>query len=151
MTVSGVRAMRDSGPRGEGERREAARQRKRWLIVAGLFAIGVASGYSAGHYNVEPEAVPGAWAWSPAVALALAGIYLVASIGGTFLMNAVLDEVDRQRSYKAMNVAGTALIVVYPAWYMLWRGGLAVEPIHWALFALFGLSLALATLWYRFR
>lgn len=151
MTVSGARAMRDRAPLGEGERREAARRRKRWLIVAGLFAIGVVSGYSAGHYNVEPQALPSAWAWSPTVAAILAGVYLIASVAGSFLMNAVLDEVDRQRGYKAMSFAGTALIVVYPAWYMLWRGGLAAEPAHWMLFVLFWLSIALATLWYRFR
>jgi hypothetical protein len=126
-------------------------RRKRWLIVAGLFAVGVIAGYSAGHYNSEPEAVPGAWAWSPTIAAILAGIYLMACIGGSFLLNAVLDEVDRQRGHKAMSFAGNVLIAVYPTWYMLWRGGLAVEPIHWMLFALFWLSLALATLWYRYR
>jgi hypothetical protein len=66
-------------------------------------------------------------------------------------MNRVMDEVDRQRGYKAASFAGTVLIVVYPAWYFLWRGGLVVEPIHWLLFGLFWLSLAFATLWYRFR
>jgi hypothetical protein len=151
MTVSGARAMRDSAPLGEGERREAARRRKRWLIVAGLLGIGIASGYSAGHYDSGADAVTGPAAWPPAVAVGLAGIYLIASIGGSFLVNAVLDEVERKRGHMAMSFAGNALIVIYPAWYILWRGGLAVEPIHWVLFASFWLSLALATLWFRFR
>jgi hypothetical protein len=143
--------MRDKAPLGEGERREAAQRRRRWLIVAGLIGVGIVSGYSAGHYNEAARAVAGPAAWSPAVAAVLAGIYLIASIAGSFLMNSVLDEVDRQRGYKAMSFAGTALIVAYPVWYMLWRGSLAVEPDHWILFVGFWLSLALATLWYRFR
>lgn len=151
MTVSGVRAMRDSAPLGEGERREAAQRRKRWLIVAGLFAIGVVAGYLAGERNDGWPAVIGPATWPPAVAAALAAVYLLASVGGSFLMNNVLDEVDRQRGYKAMSFAGTALIIVYPTWFLLWRGGLVVEPIHWILFAFFWASMALATLWYRFR
>jgi hypothetical protein len=30
-------------------------------------------------------------------------------------------------------------------------GGFVAEPVHWMLFVLFWLSLALAALWYRFR
>jgi hypothetical protein len=144
--------MRDSAPRGEGERRESAQRRKRWLIVAGLLGTGIVAGYLTGHQSGGgTTAVLGPPNWPPAVAAALAAVYLLASVVGTFLMNAVLDEVDRQRGHKAMSFAGTALIIVYPTWFFLWRGGLAVEPIHWMLFAFFWLSMALATLWYRYR
>jgi hypothetical protein len=85
------------------------------------------------------------------VAAALAGIYLIAVIGGGILLNTVMDEVERQRGYKAVSFAGTVLMVVYPTWFLLWRGSFVAEPVHWMLFLLFWLSLALATLWYRFR
>jgi hypothetical protein len=151
MTAPGARAMRDRAQAGEGEGREAAQRRRRWLIVGGLIATGVVAGYLTGDRNDGWAAMLGPPSWSPAVAAALASIYLIASIVGSFLMNGVLDEVDRQRGHKAMSFAGTALVIVYPTWYFLWRGGLAAEPVHWMLFAFFWLSLVLATLWYRFR
>jgi hypothetical protein len=143
--------MRDSVPHGEGERREAARRRKRWLIVAGLAIVGIVPGFYMGYQDGSAMAQSRPSLWPPAVAAALAAVYLLAVIGGGVLMNTVMDELERQRGYKAVSFAGTALMVVYPTWFLLWRGGLVPEPVHWILFILFWLNLALATLWYRFR
>ena len=151
MTVSGGRAMRADAPRGEGERREAARRRKRWLIVAALALVGVVPGFYMGYQDGAAMAQSRPSVWSPTVAALLAGVYLVAVIGGGLLMSKVMDEVERQRGYKAVSFAGTVLMVIYPTWFLLWRGGFVPEPVHWMLFVLFWLSLALATLWYRFR
>jgi hypothetical protein len=65
MTVLGARAVRDSVTRGEGERREAAQRRKRWLIVAGLLAIGAVTGYYAGHRDGAAAAMNGPGGWPP--------------------------------------------------------------------------------------
>ena len=151
MTVSGARAMRADAPRGEGERREAARRRKRWMIVAALALVGVVPGFYMGYQDGAALARSEPLAWPPAVAAALAGVYLLAVIGGGLLMSKVMDEVERQRGYKAVSFAGAALMVVYPTWFLLWKGGFVPEPVHWMLFVLFWLSLALASLWYRFR
>ena len=151
MTASGVRAMRDDAPRGEGERREAARRRKRWWIVAALALIGVVPGFYIGFQHGAAAAQSQPLVWSPTVAALLAGLYLVAVAGGAVLLNGVMDEVERQRGYKAVSFAGAALMVVYPTWFLLWCGGFVPEPVHWMLFVLFWLSLALATLYYRFR
>lgn len=151
MTASRARAMRADAPRGEGERREAARRRKRWLIVAALALVGVVPGFYLGYQDGAAMAQSRPLEWPPALAAGLAGVYLLAVFGGGFLMSKVMDEVERQRGYKAVSFAGAALMVVYPTWFLLWRGGFVTEPVHWMLFALFWLSLALATLWYRFR
>jgi hypothetical protein len=143
--------MRADAPLGEGERREAARRRKRWLIVAALALVGVVPGFYMGYQDGAAMAQSRPLVWPPAVAATLAGIYLLAVIGGGLLMSKVMDEVERQRGYKAVSFAGTALMIVYPVWFLLWRGGFVPEPVHWMLFVLFWLSLALATLWYRFR
>jgi hypothetical protein len=143
--------MRTDAPRGEGERREAARRRKRWLIVAVLAGIGFFPGLYVGFQHGAAAAQSRPLVWSPTVAALLAGLYLVAVAGGAFLMNSVMDEVERQRGYKAVSFAGAALMVVYPTWFLLWKGGFVAEPVHWMLFVLFWLSLALASLWYRFR
>ena len=151
MTVSGVRPMRGEAPAGEGERREAARRRKRWLIVSALAAIGFVPGLYVGFQHGAAAAQGEMPVWSPTFAAALAGLYLAALLVGTLLLNSVMDEVERQRGYKAVSFAGAALMVVYPTWFLLWKGGFVAEPVHWVLFVLFWLSLALASLWYRFR
>lgn len=151
MTVLGGRAMRDSIPRGEGERHEAARRRKRWLIVAALAVAGIVPGFYLGYQDGAALAESRTAIWSPTLVAALAGLYLLAVVGGGILLNKVADELDRQRGYKAVSFAGTALMIVYPVWYLLWRGDLVPEPVHWMLFLLFWLSLALASLYYRFR
>jgi Na+-driven multidrug efflux pump len=150
MTVSGARAMRDSA-RGEGERREAARQRRKWLIVSVLFALGLFTGFYMGYQDGAAAALGRPAAWSPTVAALLAAAYLAALLIGGILMNGVMDEEERQRAYRAVSFAGTVLIVVYPTWFLLWKGGFVTEPVHWVVFVLFWLSLALASLWYRFR
>lgn len=151
MTVSGARPMRDDAPLGEGERREAARRRKRWWIVAALAGVGFVPGLYIGFQQGAAAAQDQPLIWSPTVAALLAGLYLVAVAGGGLLMNSVMDEIERQRGYKAVSFAGAALMVVYPTWFLLWKGGFVPEPVHWMLFVLFWLSLALASLWYRFR
>lgn len=151
MTVSGARAMRDSVPRGEGERRDAARRRKKWLIVAALAVAGAVPGFYVGVQYGQAAAESRPVVWSPTFALVFAALYLTAVIGGGLLLGRYVDEVERQRSYQAVSFAGLALMVVYPTWFLLWKGGFVPEPIHWVLFVVFWLSLALASLWYRLR
>lgn len=151
MTVSGGPAMRADVPRGEGERREAARRRKRGLIVGALFAAGLITGFYMGQTDGGAMIDGRAGGLPPAAAAALAALYLTAIIGGSLLLNGVMDEVERQRSYKAVSFAGAVLILVYPTWFVLWKGGFVGEPIHWVVFILFWLSLALSSLFYRFR
>ena len=151
MTVSGTRAMRDSAPRGEGERHEAARRRKRRLIVSALAVAGFIPGLYLGYNDGAALAESRPAVWSPALSLGLVGLYLAAVIGGGVLLGKAADEVERLNGYKAASFAGMALMVVYPVWFLLWRGGFVPEPVHWMLFLLFWLSLALASLYYRFR
>ena len=151
MTVSGGRAMRDSAPRGEGERHEAERRRRRWMIVSALAVAGFIPGLYLGYNDGAALAESRSPVWPPALSLGLACLYLVAVIGGGLVLSKVTDEVERLNGYKAASFAGMALMVVYPVWFLLWRGGFVAEPVHWMLFLLFWLSLALASLYYRFR
>ena len=151
MTVSGARAMHDDAPLGEGERRDSARRRKRWLIIAAIAVLGGVPAYYAGYQDGAALAQNRPLTWSPTLAAVLAGLYLVVMIGGSLLLHTVTDELERQRGYKAASLAGLILMLVYPTWFLLWRGGFVPEPVHWMLFVLFWLSLALASLYYRFR
>jgi hypothetical protein len=143
--------MRDSAPRGEGERRDSARRRKRWVIIVALAVAGFVPGLYLGYNDGAALAESRPAVWTPMLSLGLIALYLAAIIGGGFLLRSVTDEVERQNAAKAASFAGMALMVVYPVWFMLWKGGFVPEPVHWMLFILFWLSLALASLWYRFR
>jgi len=150
MTVSGARAMGADVPLGVGERRERSARRVRHGIKAALFVTGLAVGIYVGGALIGGDfdfAAP----WPPAAALAIAAVYLVAMIAGGLLISRSLDELERSRTYRAAAAAGNVYLLVYPTWFALWKGGFVPEPVHWALFILFWLSLALATLWYRFR
>jgi hypothetical protein len=137
-------------PKGEGERREAAVRRRRIVVIGALFAAGLVTGFYAGFR--EGAALAGAdGTWPPAMALALTALYLVALVGGTLVLNGVMDEHERQRTYKAASFASSVLVSIYPVWFLLWKGGFVVEPIHWVMYIIFMLGLGLAMLWYRFR
>lgn len=88
---------------------------------------------------------------SPVAALAMIAVFLLANIAGWVSLSKVIDEVERQNSYKAAAFAGAAYLVGYPVWFLLWKGGFTGEPIHWLLFVLFWFSLASAAVYYRIR
>ena len=136
---------------GPGEARERARFRKRRFVIAGIFTAGLLSGFYIGHQEAEALFHGGDGAWSPTVALVLAAVYLLAVLGGALVLQGQMDEVERANGYKAAALAGAVYIIVYPLWFVLWKGGFVGEPIHWVLFVAFWLSLCLGQLWYRFR
>ncbi|HEY0130604.1 MAG TPA: hypothetical protein VGB57_04295, partial [Allosphingosinicella sp.] len=123
--------MRDSAPRGEGERQEAARRRTRWLIFVALFLAGILPGFYLGSQGGVALIVSRDAIWPPALVAAFLGLYLVGVVGGGIVLGKLADELDRQRAYKAVSFAGTLMMIAYPVWYVLWRGGFVPEPIHW--------------------
>lgn len=150
MTAKGARAAQADG-HGEGERREAARRRRRTIVIGALFVAGMGTGFYMGYTDGAAYFEGRASVWSPTVAALLAAVYLIAIVGGSIALRGVMDEVERERSYKAGSLAGAVLMVVYPLWFLLWKGGFVVEPVHWVLFILFWLSLAGGMIWYKFR
>lgn len=151
MMALGARAMRRAdGEAGDGERREAAMRRRRAWTIGALVAVGGVSGFYVG-FNEARTFFDGGSFWTPTVSLVLSGLFLLAIIGGTIFLQSTMDEVERDRGYKAAAAAGAAFLIVYPLWFLLWKGGFVPEPIHWVLFLLFWVTLALASIWYRFR
>jgi MFS family permease len=133
---------------GEGERRERAARRKVLTIKAALFVAGMATGAYVGWVFAERGiAAP----WSPLAALLIAGVYLAAMLIGSVVMSRNLDEHERHRNYKTIAAGSAVYSLTYPVWFVLWKGGFVVEPIHWVLFLLFWAGLAAAALWYRVR
>ena len=138
------------GGRGAGEEMERAQRRRRRVIIGILFALGLVTGAYGGYRMAETD-FDLAQPWSPTICLVLAAAYVAAMILGSIALDKHMDEVERQVHYKAAAVAGGVYAIVYPTWFLLWKGGFAGEPIHWALFILFWVALAASTVYYRYR
>jgi hypothetical protein len=138
------------GARGAGERAETLRRRKRYAVVAVLFTAGLVTGWYAGH-SEQGSFFSGEANWDPTVSLVLTAMFLITIVGGSLVLHGSTDEVQRQAQFKATAIAGGAYMLLYPAWFMLWKGGHVAEPQHGILFVVFWLCLAGASIWYRFR
>lgn len=139
-----------SEPLSEGERLEKARRMRKAWIIGGTFAMGLGAGFAVGVR--EAENLFGAEAgWPPAMAIAIALSYVVAAIGGGFLLARQTDEVELIGQYKAAAIGALVYILSYPVWFALWMGDLVREPMHGVLFAAFWASTMLSFLYYRFR
>ncbi|QIL02798.1 hypothetical protein G7078_08395 [Sphingomonas sinipercae] len=135
---------------GVGERREAMTRRKQVGIIAALAVPGFLAGVFIGRGEAK-ALLDGADVWSPELAIATTIVYLVAIIGASILLHKTMDEVQTQTQYKASAFAGTAFMVVYPVWFLLWKGGFVIEPIHWVIYILFVFTSLAASAYYRFR
>ena len=131
-----------------GEQIARRTARNRMIIFGLLFAVGLAAGVAAGNHAAE-NGFGGTW--PPALSIGTALVYVIAMIGGSVALSRVTDEVERARSYKAVALAGAGYMLAYPVWFLLWKGGVAIEPIHWVLFVGFWLLLLGGTIYYRFR
>jgi hypothetical protein len=136
--------------RGAGEAAERLQQRKRKGVIGVLFAAGLCSGAYIG-YSMGSQDLDFTAPWSPTACLVIAAVYLLAMAWGNFALSRHMDEVERANSYKAGSAAGAAYLIVYPVWFLLWKGGFSGEPVHWALFILFWTVLAVSSLYYRYR
>lgn len=131
-----------------GELIASRTDRRRKLIIGLVFAVGLVSGIAVGvHVARNGFAGP----WPQALSIGIAILYLLAMAAGSVALARVTDEVERATCYKAVAFAGAGYFVVYPVWFLLWKAGLLIEPIHWVLFVGFWLLLAGATLYYRSR
>ena len=137
--------------RGEGERREAAARRKRMMLFGCLFAGGLATGFYVGFREAGAIFHGEDGLWSPALALGMIAFFLIAIAAGSWILNGVMDELERARTYKAASMGGTLFMLAYPVWFLLWKGGFVREPIHWVMYAFFVFALLGAMAWYRIR
>lgn len=135
---------------GEGERRELGRDRYTKIVKGVLFGVGLCCGAAVGYYIASNDFDLTAQ-WPPELAAGIAVLYLLAMLAGSVALSRSMDEVEKARQYKAVAFAGAVYLIVYPLWFVLWKGGFAIEPIHWALFAGFWLSLVGAAAYYRTR
>jgi len=135
---------------GTGEALERAARRKRIFTIGALAVMSFIPGFYLG-YTENDELLLAGDKWPPMFALGLAGFYLGAVIAGAVLMHRQTDEVALANQYKATALAGSIFVIVYPLWYILWKGGFVIEPMHLVIYGLFLLTALGGLLYYRFR
>lgn len=143
-----TRKSRAARQAGSGELTARRTSRNRMIIIALLFGVGLATGIAAGNHVADNGF---AGPWPPMLSIGAAVLFAVAMLVGSVAMSRVTDEVQRAQSYKAVALAGAGYMLAYPLWFLLWKGGFLVEPIHWVLFIGFWLLLAGGSIYYRFR
>jgi hypothetical protein len=134
----------------EGERLERGRRRRKYAIFALLFALAFPVGFAVGFTEADDLLVMDD-RWPPALAAGLSLAYLGLVIGGAIALNRQVDEVERMTKYKAVTAAATFYVIVYPIWFLWWKGGFVPEPMHVALYVGFMIAFLIASLFYRFR
>ena len=136
--------------RGEGEALERARTRRKYALIGAACLIGFVPGVYIG-YTENDQLLQAGDKWPPALALGLAIIYLLAVIGGALLLSRQTDELALHNQYRVVAVSASSYVLVYPPWYLLWKGGFVPEPMHLVLYVLFIVTGLAAMAWYRFR
>lgn len=142
------------GTKGAGERVEAARARRKRTGFFVLFGIGMALGMAVGVWLVGKgldSVVNEATDWPPALALGLLAAWIGAVLGGGIFIARQTDEFARYRDQRAVAAAGSVFFLGYPAWFLLWKSGMAPEPMHgvlWLVFWFVMMTVAVAS-WLR--
>jgi len=80
----------------------------------------------------------------------LALLYLVTMIAGSIAMRRVADELEMHNNLWGLAIGASALIFVYPPWWLLWRGEVLPEPTHEGLFLLLFVATALGYGWKKY-
>ncbi|MDM7967706.1 hypothetical protein [Blastomonas fulva] len=130
-----------------------ARERKRRvnLVVGTLFCIGLLSGFLVGFFEDEKADLLSANSIPPWLAVASAILFVVATTIGSWKLMQVSDELERTIHIKTTVVAGNVMLIGYPTWFILWKGGIVPEPdALWLFLAGFAAS-AIAYAWYKLR
>jgi hypothetical protein len=137
----------------EGDWQARAKQRTRRIntVVGALFAVGLVSGFLVGFFEDKNAGLVAANSIPPWLAVVSAIVFVVSVSYGSWKLMQVSDELERVVHTKTTVVAGNVMLIGYPTWFMLWKGGLVPEPDALWLFAAGIFSSALAYAWYKYR
>lgn len=126
------------------------RQRRKWWTLLGV-ALVAGFGTGLGVALTEEGGAFGDGRIPEWLAIGAVAVYLGLMIVGTYVMKKVTDELEMHNNILGLAVGASALLLVYPPWLMLWRGGLVGEPGHGALFLVMFLPAMATYLWKKYR
>lgn len=131
--------------------RAKQRQKRINAVIGALFCVGLVSGFLVGFFEDEDAGLLAANSIPPWLAIASAIVFVVAVSYGSWKLMQVSDEHERVIHTRTTVVAGNVMLIGYPTWFILWKGGLVPEPDALWLFMAGIVSSAIAFAWYKFR
>jgi hypothetical protein len=136
---------------GPGEAADRARSRRTLIMFAVLGLVGGAVGFTAA--LIEPrEASLTSGGSVPAWFAILAALLLVGAVtAGSIVYHRTMDELQRLDNYWAATVGANVLLMAYPVWLILWKGGLVPAPDAMTLYLAVLVSTGLAYAWRKLR
>ena len=136
--------------RSSGEKRLKARSRRWWQILAIAGSAGLIPGFLLG-YSTEGDLYSLTTVWPAWIAILLAVTFVISVTLSSWLLYRQVDEHQQQNYGKAAVLAAGVVIILYPAWFMLWMGAILPEPSHWVIFLTLYITYAAGMLYYRYR
>ena len=128
-----------------GTEMERQLRRRYWALMIGGFAVALVIGL-AGRASRGPEGT-----LAPMLAIALVAGVVLLVVGGNWVYYRSVDELEWANNLAGCFWGFNAFMLGYPAWHILWMGGLLAKPDMTALYV-GAASVALAAyLWKRFR
>lgn len=136
---------------GPGEAADRARSRRAFILFAVLGLLGGAVGFTAA--LIEPhEASLTTGGSLPAWFAIVAALLLVGAVtAGSIVYHRTMDELQRLDNYWAATMGANVLLMAYPVWLILWKGGLVPAPDAMTLYLVVLLSTGLAYAWRKLR
>ena len=128
------------------------KKRERFALV--LMIVGFVLGFPLGFflsYGTDGDLLDPSVSWPPMLALAAVAYYVVMVPALAWVSKRNKDELESAHQSAALELAMWAMIVGYPAWYGLWKGGYVAEPHHGILFLATVGVVVLGYLYHRFR
>jgi hypothetical protein len=132
----------------EGTLKYKRDQRRRVAVfIASLAMVGLACAgiYFAGQFERTGRTI------DPALAIALTLLFAVGTVIGNWLYLKNSDELVWANHLSASFWALAALLILYPAWLILWAGGLVDEPDAKGLYIITFTAAGLVYFWKKFR
>ena len=136
---------------GPGEAADRARSRRTLIMFAALASIGGAVGFTAALIEPRAAAITAGDSLPAWFAILAALLLLGAVTAGSIVYHRTMDELQRLDNYWAATVGANVLLIAYPVWLILWKGGLVPAPDAMTLYLAVLLSTGLAYIWRKLR
>lgn len=121
-----------------GEIAERAQNKRLQLKLAAFMLLGGIFGMAIAYIrNSEAGTLPSS------IAILLVILLLVGGGVGGYLFQRSVDELEKRHNLEAGSAALSVYMLLYPSWFFLWKGNLAPEPDHIAIFMIVMLTTAI--------
>jgi hypothetical protein len=136
---------------GSGEAAAKARSRRIFAAIGGLTAVGFMIGFVLALVERDGAPMLSGNTVSPTLAIGAAIVMVVAVSWGCWRFYRSVDELERLDNALAGAVGANVLLGGYPIWLLLWKGGVAPEPNHFAMFAVVFAAALITYAWRKLR